>query len=109
MLSLLIVGQHGVVGTGILAPLDVSYMADAVLLLRHFEAFGTLRKALSVVKKRYGVHETTIRELRLTPGSVQIGEPIREFSGVLTGSPVFQGEGQVLLGRTGGEEEREAD
>ena len=107
VLSLLIVGQHGVVGTGILAPIDVSYMADAVLLLRHFEAFGTLRKALSVVKKRYGVHETTIRELRLTPGSVQVGEPIREFSGVLAGSPVFQGEGQMLLGRTGGEEERE--
>ena len=107
VLSLLIVGQHGVVGTGILAPIDVSYMADAVLLLRHFEAFGTLRKALSVVKKRYGAHETTIRELRLTPGSVQVGEPIREFSGVLAGSPVFQGEGQTLLGRTGGEEERE--
>ena len=97
VLSLLIVGQSGIVGTDIMAPVDVSYMADTVLLLRHFEAFGTLRKAVSVVKKRYGPHETAIRELRFAPGGVAVGEPIEAFGGVLTGNPTFRGNREVLL------------
>ena len=73
-------------------------MADTVLLLRHFEAFGTLRKAVSVVKKRYGPHETAIRELRFVPGGVQVGEPTEAFSGVLSGNPTFSGGREALLG-----------
>ena len=97
VLSLLVVAQHGVVGSGVIAPVDVSYMADAVLLLRHFEAEGTLRKAVSVVKKRFGDHEKTIRELRLAPGRIYVGEPIQEFRGILTGSPSFEGHQRQLI------------
>ena len=97
VLSLLVVGQHGVVGTDLMAPVDVSYMADTVLLLRHFEAAGSLRKAISVVKKRYGEHETAIRELRLRPGGIEVGEPVRAFSGVLSGSPTYEGDRRALL------------
>ena len=98
VLSLLVVGQHGVVGSDVHGPLDVSYMSDTLLLLRHFEALGSLRKAISVVKKRYGDHEKTIREMRLTPEGIEIGEPIREFSGVLSGTPTFEGNYGVLMG-----------
>lgn len=92
VLSLLIVSQHGFIGQGIQGPLDVSYMADSVLLLRHFEAGGSVRKAISVIKKRSGPHETAIRELKLASGGIQVGEPIRDFSGVLSGMPTFQGQ-----------------
>lgn len=91
VLSILIVSQHGLIGQGIQGPLDVSYMADTVILLRHFEAGGAVRKAISVIKKRSGPHETTIRELTLAPGGITVGEPIRDFSGVLSGMPTFQG------------------
>ena len=92
VLSILIVSQHGLIGQGIQGPLDVSYMADTVVLLRHFEAGGTVRKAISVIKKRTGPHETTIRELTLAPGGISVGEPIKDFSGVLSGMPIFQGQ-----------------
>ena len=92
VLSILIVSQHGFIGQGIQGPLDVSYMADSVILLRHFEAAGSVRKAISVLKKRNGPHETTIRELKLAPGGITVGEPIRDFSGVLAGMPTFQGQ-----------------
>jgi len=107
VLSLLVVEQSGIIGADIGAPVDVSYMADTVLLLRHFEAFGNLRKAVSVVKKRYGPHETTIRELRFVPGSVQVGEPLEAFHGVLAGSPTFHGERRTLMdgGDSGNDEQ----
>lgn len=92
MLSILIVSQHGLVSQEVGGPIDVSYMADSVVLLRHFEAAGTVRKAISVLKKRHGVHESTIRELRFALGGITIGEPIRDFSGVLSGVPVFVGQ-----------------
>ena len=92
VLSILIVSQHGFIGQGIQGPLDVSYMADSVILLRHFEAAGAVRKAISVIKKRNGPHETTIRELKLTAGGISVGEPIKDFSGVLSGMPIFQGQ-----------------
>ncbi len=91
VLSLLIVSQHGMVGEMIQAPLDISYMADTVVLLRHFEAIGSVRKAISVIKKRQGAHETTIRELQFAPGSLDVGEPIKAFTGVLSGRPMFLG------------------
>jgi circadian clock protein KaiC len=67
--------------------LDVSYLADSVILLRYFEAGGAVRQAVSVLKKRTGTHERTIRELTIGPDGVSIGEPLRRFRGVLTGVP----------------------
>jgi circadian clock protein KaiC len=67
-----------------------------VLLLRYFEAAGEVRQAISVVKRRSGPHERSIREMRLTSGKLIIGEPLRDFAGVLTGTPEYKG-GQPLL------------
>lgn len=83
--SLLVMAQYGIVGD-LESPLDASYIADTVLLLRYFEAFGEVRQAISVIKKRNGKHEKTIREFRLDNG-VSIGEPLRGFHGVLSGIP----------------------
>jgi circadian clock protein KaiC len=96
VLTLLTLAQHGMVGDRTESPLDVSYLADTVVLLRYFEAAGSLCKAISVVKKRSGAHERTIRELRLGPG-VQVGRPLREFQGVLSGSPTYLGSERALL------------
>lgn len=91
--TLVVMAQHGLVGCDTQAPVDASYLADAVLL-RYFEAAGEVRRAISVIKKRTGRHEPTIRELRLEDGKgISVGEPVREFQGVLSGSPVFVGEG----------------
>lgn len=88
--SLLLMGQFGLLGQ-METPVDVSYLSDAVLLLRYFEAGGRIRKAISVVKRRSGAHEDTIRELRVEPGGVRVGEPLTHFSGVLSGAPRFHG------------------
>jgi circadian clock protein KaiC len=71
-----------------MTPVDASYLADAVVLLRYFEARGEVRQAISVVKKRGGAHERTIREFRLGADGIAVGEPLRSFRGVLTGVPV---------------------
>lgn len=96
VVTLLTAAQHGLVGEIMTAPLDISYLADAVMLLRYFEAAGQLRQAISVVKNRTGAHERSIRELRLGPG-VRVGPPVQEFQGVLVGSPVFLGSAKTLL------------
>jgi circadian clock protein KaiC len=88
--TLLILAQHGFAGEAVQVPVDASYLADTVLLLRYFEAFGEVRQAISVIKKRTGKHERTIRELRFDNG-IKIREAVREFQGVLTGSPIFVG------------------
>ena len=88
MLAISIVAQHGMVGQ-MHAPVDLSYLADNVLLLRFFEARGAVRHAISVLKKRSGAHEKTIREFRLNPTGISVGEPLTEFQGVLTGVPVY--------------------
>ena len=98
--SIMIEAQHGLVGNQAMHQLDVSYLADTVLLLRHFEALGTVRQALSVVKKRTGSHERTIRELRLARGGVHLGPPLSAFQGVLTGVPIHVGSGAGLLGNS---------
>jgi circadian clock protein KaiC len=99
VLAILTLAQHGLV-TDAAARIDVSYLTDTVLLLRYFEATGQVRKALSVVKKRSGSHETTIREVLLGPEGVRIGPALTEFHGVLTGSPEYVGRaaaaGQLL-------------
>jgi circadian clock protein KaiC len=96
--SILIEAQHGLVATQALHQLDVSYLADTVVLLRHFEARGSVRQAVSVVKKRTGMHERTIRELRLERGGVRLGPPLSGFQGVLSGVPTHVGSGASLLG-----------
>jgi circadian clock protein KaiC len=90
VLAISIVAQHGMVGQ-MQAPVDLSYLADNVLLLRFFEANGAVRQAISVLKKRSGPHEKTIRELRLEASGITVGEPLTEFHGVLTGVPVYKG------------------
>jgi circadian clock protein KaiC len=89
--TLLLSAHHGLMGSHMVAPVDASYLADAVILMRYFEARGEVRQAISVVKKRGGAHERTIREFRLEDGRIKVGEPLREFRGVLTGVPVFEG------------------
>ena len=96
--SILLVAQHGIVGTEMQAPIDASYLADTVLLLRYFEAFGEVRQAISVVKKRTGEHERAIRELRFNKG-IEVGEPLRNFQGVLGGSPQIIRPDEVTPGR----------
>jgi circadian clock protein KaiC len=89
--------QHGLTGQ-LISPVDVSYIADTVILLRFFEADGKVRKAISVVKKRSGAHEDTIREYRLgAPHGIRIGQPLTGFRGVLTGTPVFEGGAAALF------------
>src|SRR3954464_12266332 len=84
------VAQHGLVGD-MKAPVDVTYLADTVVLLRHFEALGSVRRALSIIKKRAGSHEDTIREYRITDRGISIGEPLQQFQGILRGIPTFVG------------------
>jgi circadian clock protein KaiC len=90
------VAQHGLVGD-MKAPVDVTYLADTVILLRYFEALGSVRRAVSIIKKRTGEHEATIREYRIDSRGLTIGEPLQGFQGVLRGVPVYVGGGQPLL------------
>ena len=93
--TILVMAQHGMVGS-MQAPVDVSYLADSVLLLRYFEAAGRIRKAISMLKKRSGPHENAIRELSLGTGGLRVGEPLERFKGVLTGVPEYVGGNQEL-------------
>lgn len=97
ILTLLTVAQHGLVGGTLQVPVEVSYLADTVIMLRFFEAAGEVRQAISVVKKRHGQHERTIRELVFTPGGIRISEPLDQFQGVLTGTPTYIGSTPPLL------------
>lgn len=98
--TFLTVAQHGLVGD-MKSPVDVTYLADTVVLLRYFEAFGRVRRAISVIKKRAGPHEDTIREYRIGPRGLTVGEPLENFNGVLRGTPAFVGaaEGPELMDR----------
>ncbi len=88
--TILTLAQHGFIGS-MQSPIDVSYLSDSVLLFRYFEYAGKIRQALSVLKKRSGPHERAIRELVLGDGGIIVGEPLRDFKGVLTGIPSFIG------------------
>jgi circadian clock protein KaiC len=90
------VAQHGLVGD-MKAPVDVTYLADTVILLRYFEALGAVRRAVSVIKKRTGAHESTIREYRIDSRGLTIGGPVDGFQGILRGVPLYVGEGKPLL------------
>jgi circadian clock protein KaiC len=96
--TLLLLTQHGFVGN-VATPVDLSYLADTVIMMRYFEFEGALKKAISVVKKRSGGHEETLRELRLVNGEgIQIGAPLSGFSGVTTGVPTYHGASETILG-----------
>ena len=88
--TFLVLAQQGVLGP-MHAEIDLSYLADTIILLRYFEALGDIRKAISIFKKRSGPHESTIRELRVYPGGIEVGEPLKSFQGVLTGVPRYIG------------------
>jgi len=94
--SFLTIAQHGLVGD-MQSPVDVTYLADTVILLRYFEARGRVRRAVSVVKKRTGRHEDTIREFRIDGRGITLGEPLVEFQGVLRGVPTLVGDSANLL------------
>lgn len=94
--TFLTVAQHGLVGD-MRSPVDVTYLADTVLLLRYFEATGRVRRAISVVKKRAGRHERTIREYNIDESGFRLGEPLTQFQGILRGVPAFVGEERGLM------------
>jgi len=94
--TFLTVAQHGLVGD-MKAPVDVTYLADTVILLRYFEAFGRVRRAISIIKKRTGAHEDTIREYRIDGHGITLGEPLMGFQGVLRGVPELVDEKPRLL------------
>lgn len=95
--SILTLVQHGVFSGPVDEAAEVSYLADTVVLLRYFEFQGSVRTAISVVKKRSGPHEKTIREFRIGEGGMRVGEPLDDFQGVLTGVPQYRGEGEPLM------------
>jgi circadian clock protein KaiC len=96
VMTVMVMAQHGLVDTRG-APVDISYLADTVVLTRFFEALGAVKKAISVIKKRSGAHETTIRELLMAQRGIVVGQPLTEFEGVLTGAPRFFGEHDKIL------------
>lgn len=95
--TLMTLVQHGLLGENVQAPVELSFLADTLILLRYFEAQGQVRKALSVFKKRAGHHEATIRELFMSKDGLSVGEPLRDFEGVLTGVPHFVGDPAPLI------------
>ena len=89
--TIIVGAQRGLIGPNMQTPADASYLADAVVLLRYFELRGEVHQAISVVKKRGGAHERSIREFRLSAGGIEVGEPLQQFRGVLTGVPIYEG------------------
>jgi circadian clock protein KaiC len=96
IVTFLIIAQHGLIGP-MQTPVDTTYLADSVVLMRYFEAFGSVKQAISVIKKRGGRHERSIREFRLDRQGVRIGRPLEDFRGVLQGTPEYIGDGKPLL------------
>jgi circadian clock protein KaiC len=97
IVTILTIAQHGMLGALMQTPVDVSFLADTVILLRFFEAGGEVRQAISVVKKRRGSHERTLREMQMGPTGIRIGRVLREFEGILTGVPRYRGKDARLL------------
>ena len=97
--TFLTIAQHGMV-TDMKQPIDITYLSDTVIMLRYFEAFGRVRRAISVMKKRTGAHENTIREFTITSDGLTVGEPLEQFQGVLRGVPTYVGQSQPLMDAT---------
>jgi circadian clock protein KaiC len=96
VVTIMTVAQHGLLGQ-MSSPIDLTYLADTVLLLRYFEESGRVRKAISVIKKRIGKHEDTIREFKLEDGGLRVGDALHNFHGVLTGVPTFRGKSREMM------------
>jgi circadian clock protein KaiC len=94
--TLLVSVQQGLIGNNMQSTVDASYLADGVVLLRYFELRGEVRQAISVMKRRGGEHERTIREFRIGPSGIHVGEPLRQFRGILTGVPMYDGQADPL-------------
>jgi circadian clock protein KaiC len=100
-------GNHGIVTVMVLAqagimgnmqtPLDLTYLADTVLVTRYFEAFGSVKKAISVIKKRTSPHEDTLRELKITKGGITVGGILKDFRGIFSGIPVYTGNAEKMM------------
>jgi circadian clock protein KaiC len=106
VLSVLTMAQHGYMGTSMQSPADISYLADTVILLRYFEAIGEVKKAVSIVKKRTGKHATGIHEYELGPNRIHVGHELKEFHGVLTGTPILMGGASQTIGSGDGTQRR---
>jgi circadian clock protein KaiC len=92
--TILVYAQHGLLGHQMVSTVDISYLADCVILVRYYEAHGEVSKAISVIKKRSGPHETSIRRMQITGEGLKIGAPLKQFRGVLSGIPVLTEEGR---------------
>jgi circadian clock protein KaiC len=88
--TILVMAQHGLIGSNMISSVDVSYLADCVILMRYYEAEGELHKAISVMKKRSGDHEKAIREFSMGEGGLNVGPPLKGFRGILSGIPVIE-------------------
>src|SRR4051812_16033607 len=97
VLTIMVLAQHGLFGR-MEASIDLTYLADTVVLLRFFETLGTVKKAISVIKKRSGRHETSIRELNIDVQGVRVGKTLAEFQGILSGTPLYLGSQEAMLG-----------
>jgi circadian clock protein KaiC len=100
VVTIMVVAQHGLMVGG-MSEIDVSYLADTVLLFRYFEVGGAIHQALGVFKKRTGRHERTLRQLKITEGGITVGEPLAGFRGIMTGTPEYDG-GTRMIGDPGG-------
>jgi circadian clock protein KaiC len=105
VVTIVVLAQHGLMGP-MQSPVDMSYLSDTVIMLRYFEAGGRVRRAISVVKNRSGIHEDTIREFQLTAEGVTAGPPLTDFSGIFSGTPTYVGSPKPLL-RGNGDDRRD--
>ena len=97
VITILVVSQTGILGTNIVSPIELSYLADTVVMMRYFESGGAVKKAISVVKRRTGAHEDTVREFRVGRYGLEVGRALREFRGVIAGDLDYSGEQETLM------------
>ena len=97
VVTLLVLAQQGIMGMAMTTPVDLTYLADTVVITRYFEAMGAVKKAVSVIKKRGGFHESTIREYSVGKQGIDVGAPLTQFRGVLTGVPEFVGKNDSIM------------
>jgi circadian clock protein KaiC len=97
VVSLMVMTQHGILSAEMTTTIDLSYLADTVILMRYFEFSGTIKKAVSVVKKRSGQHESTIREFKVASNGIMVGEPLTDFHGIFKGVPSYRGAKEAIL------------
>lgn len=96
VVTIMTLAQHGMIGT-MSSPIDLTYLADTVVLTRYFESSGSIKKAISIIKKRTGEHESTIREFSIGVKGIQVGNALTEFRGILTGVPTYHGDSSGIM------------